>query len=218
MASLGISFKNNKEQTELIRLIYENDKPIIFCVGKAGTGKTFASLAAALQLKDERRYGKIIYARNPIQIGEDMGALPGTVDEKYGPFMGPLFDNLEAICRISKDRYNPNELAHRIEVTPIAFLRGRSFEDTVVIVDEAQNLDLTALKTILTRIGKFSKVILLGSMNQIDDYKQRIKDQCDFQKVINKLKDRPYVGYVELLDSMRSPICTEVDDLLGEIK
>lgn len=90
MASMGISFKGNKEQQELVRLIYENNRPIIFCVGKAGTGKTFATLAAALQLQAERRYGKIIYARNPVQLGEDMGFLPGTIDEKYGPFMGPL--------------------------------------------------------------------------------------------------------------------------------
>ena len=218
MASMGISFKGNKEQQELVRLIYENNRPIIFCVGKAGTGKTFATLAAALQLQAEKRYGKIIYARNPVQLGEDMGFLPGTIDEKYGPFMGPLWDNLESICRVSKDSLNPNELQHHIEMTPIAFLRGRSFEDTILIVDEAQNLDLVALKTILTRIGKFCKVILLGSMNQIDDFKQNQKPVCDFQKVINKLKDQPYVGYIELIDSMRSPICTEIDDMLGEIK
>ena len=218
MASMGISFKGNKEQQELVRLIYENNRPIIFCVGKAGTGKTFATLAAALQLQGEKRYGKIIYARKPVQLGEDMGFLPGTVEEKYSPFLAPLYDNLEAICKVSKDKLNPNELAHHIEGIPIAFLRGRSFEDTILIIDEVQNLDLMVIKTVLTRIGKFCKVILLGSMNQIDDPKQAAKSKCDFQRVIDKLKDQPYVGYVELFDSMRSPICTEIDDLLGEIK
>jgi len=217
MAYMGVSFKNNKEQAELVRLIYEKDRPIIFCIGKAGTGKTFATLAAALQLKAEKEYGHIIYARNPVQVGEDMGFLPGTIDEKYSPFMGPLIDNLEAIIRISKQG-NINDYQHRIETIPIAFLRGRSFEDTIVIVDEAQNLDIVALKTILTRFGKFCKVVLLGSMNQIDDYKQNQKEVCDFQKVINKLKDKPYVGFVELEQSMRNPICTEIDDLLNEIK
>ena len=190
MASLGISFKGNREQQELVRLIYENNKPIIFCVGKAGTGKTFAALAAALQLKYEKRYGKIIYARNPVQLGEDMGFLPGTVEEKYSPFMGPLLDNLEAICRVSKDSHSPNELEHQIEAVPIAFLRGRSFEDTILIIDEVQNLDLMVIKTILTRFGKFCKVILLGSMNQIDNPKQAAKPVCDFQKVIDKLRDK----------------------------
>ena len=217
MASMGISFKGNKEQQELVRLIYENNRPIIFCVGKAGTGKTFATLAAALQLQSEKRYGKIIYARNPVQLGEDMGFLPGTVEEKYSPFLAPLYDNLEAICRISKS-YNPNELAHHIEGIPIAFLRGRSFEDTILIIDEVQNLDLMVIKTVLTRIGKFCKVILLGSMNQIDDEKQARKDKCDFERVIEKLRDKPYVGYVELVQSMRNSICAEIDDLLGEIK
>ena len=218
MSTLGISLKNNKEQQELMRLIEENNRPIIFAIGKAGTGKTFATLATALQMKMEHKYGKIVYARNPVQLGEDMGALPGDIDEKYNPFMAPLFDNLEAICRISKDKHNAKDLAAKIEVTPIAFLRGRSFEDTILIIDEAQNLDLTALKTVLTRIGKFCKVVLLGSMNQIDDEKQRRKEKCDFEMVINKLRELPYVGYVELHQSMRSPICVEIDDLLGEIK
>ena len=216
MAYMGVSFKNNKEQTELVRLIYENDRPIIFCTGKAGTGKTFTALAASLQLQSEKRYGKIIYARNPVQLGEDMGFLPGTIDEKYGPFMGPLWDNIEAIAKIGHN--NPNELEHHIQCIPIAFLRGRSFEDTILIIDEAQNLDLVALKACLTRFGKFCKVILLASLNQIDNRFQNKQEQCDFEKVLNKLKGKPYVGYVELKDSMRNPICTEIDDLLGEIK
>ena len=218
MALLGISIKGNPEQQELVRLIQQNDIPIIFCVGKAGTGKTFTSLATALDLKMNKRYGHILYARNPIQLGEDMGALPGDISDKYDPFIAPMLDNLTSLVTHSKDTLNVNDLRSKIEITPIAFLRGRSFEDTIVIIDEAQNLDLTVLKTVLTRIGRFSKIILLGSMNQIDDYKQRKKPECDFQRVINKLKDCPYVGYVELTKSMRSPICVEIDDLLGELE
>lgn len=101
---------------------------------------------------------------------------------------------------------------------PIAFLRGRSFQDTVLIIDEAQNLDLTCLKAILTRISDWSKVILLGSMNQIDDKQQRRQEKCDFQKVIDKIIDLPYVGYVNLTKSMRSDWCVELDQKLGEIK
>ena len=81
---------------------------------------------------------------------------------------------------------------------------------TILIIDEVQNLDLMVIKTVLTRIGKFCKVILLGSMNQIDDEKQARKDKCDFERVIEKLRDKPYVGYVELVQSMRNPICTEI--------
>ena len=195
----------------------ENHRPIIICTGNAGTGKTFTALAAALQLKQEKKYKTIVYGRNPMPIGEDMGFLPGGLDEKYGPYMGPLYDNLEAIASVSSDHLNPKELAERIEMVPIAFLRGRSFRDTVLIIDEAQNLDLTALKAILTRVGDYSKVILLGSMNQIDDPRQRKQEKSDFEKVIDAIKDLPYVGCVNLTKSMRSDWCVELDGILGEI-
>lgn len=217
MAFVGISLKNNKEQQEFARLMNENRRPIIICTGNAGTGKTFTALAAALQLKQDKRYRTIVYGRNPMPIGEDMGFLPGGLDEKYGPYMGPLYDNLEAIASVSVDNLNAKELAKRIEMVPIAFLRGRSFQDTILIIDEAQNLDLTALKAILTRVGEYSKVVLLGSMNQIDDAKQRKKEKCDFEKVIEAIKDLPYVGYVNLTKSMRSDWCVELDSILGEI-
>lgn len=218
MAFYGVSLKNNEEQLELARLIAQNNKMIIFCTGNAGTGKTFATLATALQLKLEKKYDKIIYARNPVQLGEEMGFLPGDISDKYNPFMGGLIDNLESIARHSSMKPSLNQLKSQVEIVPIAFLRGRSFENTLLIVDEAQNLNLVALKTILTRVGEYSKVILLGSMNQIDDPRQARKEKCDFQKVIEKLQDRPYVGSVELTQSMRSPICVELDELLSEIK
>lgn len=232
MSVFGISFGKNDEQYELSRLISENSKTIIFATGRAGTGKTFATLATALQLQDDKKYSKIIYARNPVQVGEDMGFLPGDVDEKYLPFMGPLMDNLENLVRLQM-RSNGNkptaaqkslikskveDLKNRVEICPIAFLRGRSMEDTILIIDEAQNLDLTALKTVLTRVGKYCKIILLGSLNQIDNWRQRKKSECDFVKVMNKLNGLPYVGCVDLKLSMRSPICVEVDELLSEIK
>lgn len=217
MAILGISLKDNKEQQELARLIATNDIPIILCAGPAGTGKTLVTVASALQLKLEKKYKYVVFARNPVQLGEDMGALPGGIDEKYSPFMGPLYDNLEAIAEISADRLNAKDLASKVEIEPIAFLRGRSFRNSIIIVDEAQNLDLIALKTILTRVGDYCKVVLLGSMNQIDDKKQKKQSVCDFQKVIDKIKDLPYVGYVELTKSMRSPWCVELDNILGEI-
>ena len=217
MAFVGVSLKNNKEQQELARLMNENRRPIVLCTGNAGTGKTFAALAVALQLKAERRYGTIVYGRNPMPLGEDMGFLPGGLDEKYGPYMGPLYDNLEAIASLSNEKLNPKELAQRIEMVPIAFLRGRSFRDTILIIDEAQNLDLTALKAILTRVGDYSKVVLLGSMNQIDDPRQRKQSKCDFEKVIDAIKDLPYVGYVNLTKSMRSDWCVELDGILCEI-
>ena len=233
MSIYGVNLGNNQEQFELVRLIQENDKPIIFCTGHSGTGKTFITLAAALDLQENKRYGKIIYARNPVQVGNDMGFLPGDVDDKYTPFMGPLTDNLSNLARtllkgdvgnsnhkkVSEQQVasKANDLLNHIEICPIAFLRGRSFENSIVIIDEAQNLDLTALKTVLTRVGRYCKIILLGSMNQIDDWRQRKQHVCDFQKVMNCMNGLPYVGVVNLKKSMRSPICVEVDNLLNNL-
>ena len=218
MAFLGISLKNNPEQQEFARLINDKQHPIIICTGNAGTGKTFCALLAALQLKQDKKYKTIVYGRNPMPLGYDMGALPGDINDKYGPYMGPLYDNLESIATISDDILNPKDLARQIDNIPIAFLRGRSFRNTIVIIDEAQNLDLTALKAILTRVGDYSKVILLGSMNQIDDPKQRRQEKCDFQKVIEAISDLPYVATVNLEKSMRSDWCVELDGILNSIK
>ena len=89
MSVFGVSVGKNLEQQELVRLINENDKPIVFVTGNAGTGKTFLTLASALQLQQDKKYSKIIYARNPIQVGESLGFLKGDIDDKYLPFMGP---------------------------------------------------------------------------------------------------------------------------------
>lgn len=165
-----ISFSDNPEQKELNRLIRDNDTKVVFCVGAAGTGKTFSTLYTSYQLVRELKYEKILFARNPVQLGEDMGYLPGDVEDKYGPFMACLYDNLSNIERLGGPL--KSDMMSKIEVTPIAFLRGRSLENCILVVDEALNLDLVTLKAILTRIGEYCKVILLGSLNQIDDKRQ----------------------------------------------
>ena len=114
----------------------------------------------------------------------------------------------------------PRELQSKVDVEPLGFLRGRNFAPgTILIVDECQNLNLASIKTVLTRMSDFCKVILLGSMNQIDDNEQRKKDKCDFQRVIDKFEDvqTPWVAHVELVKSMRSKWCTELDNILEEL-
>lgn len=217
MSVCGISTKGNKEQAELIRLICDKQHPIIFCTGKAGTGKNFATLAAALQLVMDKRYGKVMYARNPVQCGENIGFLPGTASEKLDPFMAVLKDNLNAIENCGKT-INAYDALQKIEILPLFSIRGRSIENTILILDECQNLDLTTIRTILTRLGKFAKIIMLGSFNQIDDIKQRKQEKCDFQKVIEKLSEFDFVGYIELYQSMRSEYCTLIDEAFEGIK
>ena len=218
MAYFGISLKNNEEQQEFARLINANDIPIVICTGNAGTGKTFVSLAIALQLKQEKKYANIYYIRDNIAVGHEIGSLPGTAEDKMAPYWGPVYDSLESICQINNGQYNVKDLASRIKVLPLAFLRGRSFCNSIIIVDEAESYDLNALKTVLSRADRWSKIILLGSHNQIDDWRQRRKKETDFQKVIEKLSSCQYVGYIELKQSMRAPWTAEIDALLSEIE
>ena len=210
---VGINTNGNKEQAELIRLIFENNRPVIFGTGNAGTGKTFIALASALQLVKDRRYGKIVYTREPEEVGKSLGFLPGDLDDKFNVYMRGLYDNLEHIENYGEIKMN-NAL-EKIECVPLQFLRGASFENTIVIVDEAQNLDMNSIKTVLTRIGKFCKVILLGSIRQIDNQKQSKLKECDFMKAHRLLKEQPFVGSIELTKSMRSPWCTVIDELLA---
>lgn len=209
---VGIVTNGNKEQAELVRLIFENNRPIVFGTGNAGTGKTFIALASALQLVRDRRYSKIIYTREPEEVGKSLGFLPGGLDEKFGVYMRGLYDNLDHIEKFGA--ITKHEAFKYIECVPIQFLRGASFEDTIVIVDEAQNLDMTSIKTVLTRIGKYCKVILLGSLRQIDNKAQAKRKKCDFEIALELLEDQNFVGQVELIKSMRSPWCSIIDELL----
>lgn len=215
MSVCGITAKGNPEQTELIRILMDNQHPIVAVTGAAGTGKNLISLACALQqVYVDRKYDKIIYARDVYQVGESVGFLPGDINEKIDPFMGALWDNLDVIARHSG--YNAQDMRSKIEVVPVFSLRGRSFDSKILIFDEAQNSDVNTLRTVLTRMGDFSKVIFLGSYNQVDN-KAMNRRKTDLEKVIEKLEPLEIFANVELKKSMRSKWCAEVDRLLGEI-
>ena len=219
LALCGISTKGNPEQQELARLILDNKTKIVFCFGNAGTGKTFVSLAASIQmLSIDKKYGKrgkIFYIREPIEVGRSLGFLPGDVDDKYGVYLGGLTDNLTKIEDIGGIINAHNEMA-RIECIPPQYIRGRSIDNAVLIVDEAQNLSALSLKTILTRTGDYTKVILLGSVNQID-VRAMTKDNNDFLKVYDRLKDFDFVDSLTLIKSERSAICAIIDDALSDL-
>jgi predicted ribonuclease YlaK len=211
-----IRFDDNPEQMELRRLIEDNKTKIIFCTGNAGTGKGFTTIYTSYQLVQNKKYDKILYTRNPVQLGEEMGYLPGDIGDKFNPFMACLFDNLANIERLGGPL--KTDMMSKIEITPVAFLRGRSLENCIIIVDEAQNLDLITLKAILTRVGQYCKVVLLGSLNQIDSKVQAKKEKCDFQRVKECLQEFDFVGEIELIQSKRSKICALVDEKLRELK
>ena len=220
MSIFGVSLGKNPEQQELVRLINENDKRIIIAEGAAGTGKSFAAILAALELQQNKKYKHIIYTRNVVQVGESIGYLKGGIEDKVNSFMASLSDTCHSICRLNKQyKLNENELFNRFEIEPITFMRGRTIDnDTICIVDECQNCSLVELQTLLTRISEYGKIILLGSIKQIDDPKHLRKDKCDFERVYDALEGLPYVGIVHLTKSMRSSWCTEVDGLLEDLK
>lgn len=218
MAVLGISLKDNPEQQELVRLIQEKNKHIIFCEGPAGSGKNFISTATALELVFNKKYKKIIYTRNPVQLGESIGYLKGDAEEKNEPYMAPLRCTLESLVDKSDDDLNMSNLLAKFDVVPLAFMRGINVaDDTICILDEAQNCSIATLNALITRGSAYSKIIIIGSTRQIDDHRLARTEVCDFQRVIDALKDLPYVGYVQLKKPMRSPWCVEVDEILSSL-
>lgn len=210
--TLDVSTKGNPEQAELARLIHEKHRPIIYCEGDAGTGKTFIALAAALQLVLDKKYKKIIYMRTPVEVGSiSLGYLPGELEDKYKVFLQPIRDNIENIAKICKR--NPNELMQRIEPQVPGYIRGASISDAIIILDEAQNSSMIEIKTLLTRLSNYSKCILLGSTNQIDR-KGMTKEHNAFIESYSKLSDLDFVGYVKLTQGMRSDFVTIIDERL----
>lgn len=215
---LGISFAHNPEQKELIRLMNQDSNPVIYCTGDAGTGKTFTAVAAALDLvMCQKKYAKIFYVREPLEVGKSLGFLPGDIGEKYGVYLDGLNDNLEHICEINA-QLNINNLKTYIECIPPQFVRGRSFERAILIVDEAQNLSLDTIHTLMTRIGKWCKIVFMGSMNQID-IRGRTAEDNDFMISYDIVKDlEEIVSYVRLIKSERSEYCKVLDEAFSRYK
>ena len=164
----------NREQNFALDLLCDEGIDLVTLVGAAGSGKTLLALAAGLaQTLDTRRYREIVVTRATVPVGDDIGFLPGTEEEKMTPWMGALDDNLE-VLQGSRDggafgrTASRDLLNHRIRVRSLNFMRGRTFLDRLVILDEAQNLTPAQMRTMLTRIGPGSKVVCLGNLAQID--------------------------------------------------
>ncbi|MEO8671932.1 MAG: PhoH family protein [Tahibacter sp.] len=169
----GIAARN-REQNFAMNVLMDPDVDFVTLLGTAGTGKTLLALAAGLaQVMDQQRYREIIMTRATVSVGEDIGFLPGTEEEKMTPWMGALTDNLEVLASPSEGgawgRAATNDLlASRIKIRSLNFMRGRTFLNRYVIIDEAQNLTPKQMKTLLTRAGPGTKMICLGNVEQID--------------------------------------------------
>jgi PhoH-like ATPase len=210
----------NREQNFALNLLMDPDCDFITLTGTAGTGKTLMTLAAGLsQVMDERRYTEIIVTRVTVPVGEDIGFLPGTEEEKMSPWMGALDDNLEVLARSDGSagewgRAATNDLVRsKIKIKSLNFMRGRTFLNKFVIIDEAQNLTPKQMKTLITRAGPGTKIICLGNLAQIDT-PYLTEGSSGLTYAVDRFKGWPHSGHVTLARGERSRLADFASEVL----
>ena len=204
----GITARN-REQNFALNLLMDPDIDFVTLTGSAGTGKTLLALAAGLtQTLDQGLYKEIIMTRVTIPIGEDIGFLPGTEEEKMTPWMGALMDNMEVLTgneqKNSWEQAATNDLLrNRIKIRSLNFMRGRTFQNKFIIIDEAQNLTSKQMKTLVTRSGSGTKIVCLGNLKQIDT-PYLTETTSGLTYVVDRFKHWQHSGHVTLLSVERS--------------
>lgn len=217
----GLSGRNT-EQKEAIELLMDQRIKIVSLMGVAGTGKTLLAIASALEQVVERKlYKKIFIARPVIPMGKDIGYLPGSEKEKMKPWMYPIYDNIEFLAN-NKQNINNNDAEKVItgleslgllKVEPLTYIRGRSIPQGFIIIDEAQNLTPHEIKTIITRVGKDTKIVLTGDPYQIDSpYLNENSNGLSY--MVERLKDEPLAGHMTLIKGERSDVSELASKLL----
>lgn len=199
------------KQREFVSLI--ENKEVVVATGVAGSGKTYSALATALGLLGQT-YKKVIIVKSVTTLpGEELGFLKGSLEEKMDPFIMSFTWNIDKICGEGASK----DLLHKkiIEVLPLAYIRGISIDNSIVIIDESQNISKHTFKTMMTRIGENSKYIFLGDIEQID--RKNKKESC-LETVLSIFKDSPVVGTISFSDEdcVRNPIIPGILSILRE--
>ena len=210
---IKLCFKNKLKprtinQKNYIRTIAENT--ITFCKGVPGSGKTHIAIGMALEYLLSDKVEKIIITRPVVEAGERLGFLPGTAEEKLHPYLLPILDEINYF--IHMPQYSKLKVARKLEVVPLALMRGRSFHNSFVVADECQNASYAQIKMLLTRIGMDSKMALTGDLGQSD-----LKyEQGGFSSIIDLLQGVNSIGFCELdgKDIVRNPIIADIVDRL----
>jgi PhoH-like ATPase len=209
--AMGIKPRNREQQFALDMLL-DPSIQIMTLVGLAGTGKTLLAVAAGLQnTVVDGKYSRLIISRPVVPMGRDIGYLPGTLQEKMDPWMQPIYDNLELLMmtgggkRKTGMKYEELFQQDTIRVEPLTYIRGRSLPSQYIIIDEAQNLTPHEIKTIITRCGEGSKIVLTGDPDQIDN-PYMDKGSCGLALAVEKLHDHSIVGHLTLTKGERSKL------------
>ncbi len=218
-AAWGVTARN-REQNFALNMLMDPEIDFVTLTGTAGTGKTLLALASGLiQVLDERRYTEIIMTRATVSVGEDIGFLPGTEEEKMGPWMGALDDNLEVLAKTDTSagewgRAATNELIRsKIKIKSLNFMRGRTFLNKFVVIDEAQNLTPKQMKTLITRAGPGTKIICMGNLAQIDTpYLTEGSSGLTF--AVDRFKGWPHGGHITLARGERSRLADFASEVL----
>ena len=184
----------SKNQKSYFKLL--NEKNIVFAIGPAGTGKTYLAVAKAVSYLQKGLVKKIILSRPAVEAGEKLGFLPGDLKEKVDPFLRPIYDALYEMMPYDQVEKKINNGV--IEIAPIAFMRGRTLNDCFIILDEAQNTTRVQMKMFLTRLGKNSKMVVVGDKTQIDLVSKNESGLLDSENKLNKIKE---IGFIYLKDS-----------------
>jgi phosphate starvation-inducible PhoH-like protein len=211
--NIRLSIKcKNETQKKLIHTIKTND--VTICTGPAGTGKTFLSCYESInQLKNNNLINKIVIVKSVTTLkNEEIGFLKGSLEEKMEPFVYSFIKNFEKI--IGLDLTNKLKDGNIIEVLPIAYMRGINIDNAVVIIDEVQNISIDNIRTILTRLGENSKMILLGDINQID---MKYKKDSALEFLINNFKNTSNIGLIEFNNSeiIRHPLIIKIEEVFN---
>jgi PhoH-like ATPase len=200
----------NKEQAFAYDLLFDDDVPLVTLIGKAGSGKTLMAIAAAMEQTlgmGQKKYKKIIISRPVQPLGKDIGFLPGTMEEKMLPWLKPIQDNLQMVVGHDKTMLKSFMEKGQLEVEALTYIRGRSISDAFVIIDEAQNLTAHEVKTIITRIGDNTKIVLTGDVEQIDNiYTNETSNGLAF--AVERFKTYDLSGHITFKRGERSKLAT----------
>jgi phosphate starvation-inducible PhoH-like protein len=198
-------FPKSANQTEYIRVMRSND--ICFAVGPAGTGKTYLAIASALSMVLSKKIRKLVLTRPVVESGESLGFLPGDLEQKINPYLRPLYDAMESL--IPYELIRRLEESRHIEIAPLAYMRGRSFNDAFIILDEAQNTTKEQMKMFLTRLGHGSRAVITGDITQIDLPKKVESGLASAVKILNDIEGVG-ISYLHTRDVVRNPLIKKI--------